>query len=127
MPIYHQNHLLLNAAEIQCQIEEILGLKATASKTEKLLPSLTAWNRTKWAEVRENFFSDGINKESLDSIESAAFVLALDDEPYLYDLNTSKQEYGKYGMQLLVGNGHNRWFDKSFNLCVGSNGKVSCH
>lgn len=115
---------MMNAAELQNQLQEILDLKPTASSTEQNLASLTAWNRTKWAEVREKFFSDGINKESLDAIESAAFVLSLDDEPYIYDLDSSPKDYGHYGKQLLVGNGHNRWFDKSFSLCVGNNGRV---
>ncbi|KAG5684907.1 hypothetical protein PVAND_014117 [Polypedilum vanderplanki] len=121
--VYYREHML-NAADLQYQIEEILQLKPTTSSTEKHLPSLTAWNRTKWAEVRDKFFSTGINKESLEAIESAAFIIALDDEPYIFDLKSSPEEYGHYGKQLLVGNGHNRWFDKSFNLCVGSNGRV---
>jgi carnitine O-palmitoyltransferase 1, liver isoform len=63
----------------------------------------------------------------LNAIESAAFVLSLDDEPYIYDLKSSPEEYGTYGKQLLVGNGHNRWYDKSFNLCVSSNGRAGIH
>lgn len=31
----------------------------------------------------------------------------------------------KYGKILLHGNGCNRWFDKSFTLCIGSNGRVN--
>jgi carnitine O-palmitoyltransferase 1, liver isoform len=116
---------LYNSAELQLQIEEILQSKPSNSSTEKHIPALTAWNRTRWAEVRNEYFASGINKESLNAIESAAFVLSLDDEPYIYDLKSSPEEYGKYGKQLLVGNGHNRWFDKSFNLCVSSNGRVS--
>ncbi|KAG5684908.1 hypothetical protein PVAND_014118 [Polypedilum vanderplanki] len=126
LDVYYREHML-NAADLQYQIEEILQLKPTTSSTEKHLPSLTAWNRTKWAEVRDKFFSTGINKESLEAIESAAFIIALDDEPYIFDLKSSPEEYGHYGKQLLVGNGHNRWFDKSFNLCVGSNGKAGIH
>ena len=29
-----------------------------------------------------------------------------------------------YGKMLLHGKGYDRWFDKSFNLCVGTNGRV---
>ncbi|CAG9802922.1 unnamed protein product [Chironomus riparius] len=118
---------ILNPSELQYQFQEILELKPTASETEENLASLTAWNRTKWAEVRDKFFSSGINKNSLDAIETAAFVLSLDDEPYNYNLDSSPTEYGQYGKQLLVGNGRNRWFDKSFNLCVGSNGRTGIH
>ena len=30
-----------------------------------------------------------------------------------------------YGQILLHGKGYDRWFDKSFTLCIGSNGRVS--
>ncbi|KAG1659481.1 Carnitine O-palmitoyltransferase 1, liver isoform [Nymphon striatum] len=30
----------------------------------------------------------------------------------------------KFGRSMLHGNGYNRWFDKSFNLIVGSNGRI---
>ncbi|KAL7029856.1 hypothetical protein ACKWTF_006398 [Chironomus riparius] len=118
------NDRLLNAVELQHQLKEILESQQTTSSIEQNIASLTGWNRTKWAEVRDKYFATGINKNSLDVIETAAFVLSLDDEPYNYNLDSSPKEYGQYGKQLLVGNGHNRWFDKSFNLCVGSNGKA---
>lgn len=124
MMIYHEGRLL-KPCELQYQIEEILKKSANTSQNEKYLASLTAWNRTKWAEVREKHFSSGVNKISLQEIESAAFVLALDEEPFVYDLTSSPTDYGKYARQLLHGKGYDRWFDKSFNFCVGTNGKVS--
>lgn len=60
---------------------------------------------------------------SLDLIEKSAFVVALDDEPYEFD-QKQPDKLDRYGRILLHGNGHNRWFDKSFTLCVGSNGRV---
>lgn len=121
----HHGGRLLNAKELQHQIEKILQSTETSTHAESHLASLTAWNRTKWAEARENYFATGVNKTSLEVIESAAFVLVLDEEPFMYDLKSSPKEYGRYGQQLLHGNGRNRWFDKSFNFCVGTNGKVS--
>lgn len=121
----HEN-TFLNAAEIKKQIDEILSSKYEAGE-EKFVASLTGLNRTKWAKIRDEYFSNGINKKSLDEIQNAAFVISLDDEPFIFDLNSSQLEYGNYGKQLLVGNGINRWFDKSFNLCVGKNGKAGLH
>ena len=46
---------------------------------------MTASERTTWANLREARFRHGINKTSLDIIESAAFVLVLDDMEYNYD------------------------------------------
>lgn len=31
----------------------------------------------------------------------------------------------EYGRILLHGKGYDRWFDKSFTLCIGNNGRVS--
>lgn len=36
--------------------------------------------------------------------------------------DTSKLD--KYGRNLLHGRGYDRWFDKSFNLCIGTNGRI---
>lgn len=121
------NESFLNSAEIQKQIEQILATKNDEKSSEKFISSLTGLNRTKWAQIRNEYFSNGTNKNSLEVIENSAFVVSLDEEAFFYDLNSSSYEYGKYGKQLLVGNGMNRWFDKSFNLCVGSNGKAGVH
>ena len=45
----------------------------------------TASDRVTWAEARNKFFNKGLNKDSLDIIEKAAFVLVLDEESYGYD------------------------------------------
>lgn len=35
------------------------------------------------------------------------------------------EKLDQYGRILLHGTGHDRWFDKSFTLCIGNNGRVS--
>ena len=52
---------------------------------ESHLAVMTASNRTTWAKLRDRKFRHGINRSSLDVIESAAFVLVLDDYEYDYD------------------------------------------
>lgn len=49
------------------------------------MAALTAGERTAWAAVRREFFFKGLNRQSLDAIEKAAFVVALDDFPYEFD------------------------------------------
>lgn len=105
------------------QLEEILRSESEPLPGEELLASLTAGDRTKWAETRKRLFSRGINRVSLHTIETAAFILALDDEAYETDIHQGKH-LDEFGKALLHGNGHNRWFDKSFTLCVGTNGRV---
>lgn len=104
-------------------MEEILSSNSEPLPGEELLASLTAWNRTKWAEVRNTLFNKGINRVSLHTIETAAFILSLDDEAYETDIH-KEAALDHFGKSLLHGNGHNRWFDKNFNLCVGTNGRL---
>lgn len=66
-------------------MQQILDDKSEPSEGEEKLAALTAGERTAWAIAREEFFSKGVNKASLDLIEKAAFVVALDDVPYVYD------------------------------------------
>ena len=54
----------------------------------------------------------------------AAFVVVLDNEPHNYDPNDSTA-LDRFGRAMLHGKCHDRWFDKSFTLVVGSNGRVS--
>lgn len=118
--IIQQGQRLLNSCEIKHQLDDILRLNEVPTRGEKYLGSLTAWDRTNWAKSREKFFSSGINKESLRVVESAAIFLVLHDKPFEYDSN--KMEY--YAAQCMYGNIYDRWFDKSFQLVVGTNGRV---
>lgn len=103
-------------------MEEILKSNDLTSPNEDLLASLTALNRTKWAQIRNSMFNKGINRISLHAIESAAFIVSLDEEAY--ESNVFKgAELSHFGKKMLHGNGHNRWFDKSFTLCIGTNGR----
>lgn len=67
------------------QIQQILNDDSTPAEGEEKLAALTAGERTVWAQTRKDFFAKGVNKASLDIIEKAAFVVALDDVPYEYD------------------------------------------
>ena len=67
------------------KIQYILDDPTEASNdAESKLAVMTASNRTTWANLRDKSFRHGINRASLDVIESAAFVLVLDDYDYDY-------------------------------------------
>lgn len=129
--IIQEGERLYNPREIEHQLEYILRTKEVSSHGEKYLGSLTAWDRTNWARARDKYFSSGINQISLKVIESAAVFLVLHDKPYEYEKTSSgvylhgseKMQY--YGNQSIYGNIYDRWFDKSFQLIVGTNGLVS--
>ncbi|KAL0116876.1 hypothetical protein PUN28_010032 [Cardiocondyla obscurior] len=120
--IYYRNRIL-QACEIEVQIQQILDDNSAPSEGEEKLAALTAGERTAWAQARQDFFSKGVNKASLDIIEKAAFVVALDDVPYEYDPK-HPEKLDHYGRTLLHGKGYDRWFDKSFTLCIGNNGVI---
>ncbi|TDH71464.1 hypothetical protein CCR75_001110 [Bremia lactucae] len=107
---------LLTKFEIQRQFEWIettaLAMEA-ASKAEENIAALTAAGRIEWAENREQFFSSGMNKRSLEAIESAVFVVVLQ--------NDVAKDWTLMGKDLIHGTGGNRWFDKSFNLVIYKN------
>lgn len=69
-------------------------------------------------------FNKGINRNSLQAIESAAFIVSLDHEAYETDIFNGTDEISTFGKAMLHGNGHNRWFDKSFTICIGTNARI---
>jgi len=121
-------HAPVSAYELQEQFDTIIRLaedkssrlKAPAPNSpEACLPALTALNRTRWAEIREDHFKEGLNKISLDEIENAVFVVHLDDR--------APKTWTETGNLSLHGEGTTRWLDKSFNLIVFANGQASVH
>lgn len=64
-------------------------------------------SRVPWARARIKYFSQGVNKVSLDAIESAAFFLTLDDEPQGYD-PTKTGSLDSYAKSLLHGKCYDR-------------------
>lgn len=51
-------------------------------------------------------------------------MLVLEEEECDYDENDPSQ-LDKFGRTMLHGKGYDRWYDKSFNVIVMKNGKVS--
>lgn len=114
---------LLKPVEIQVQMQQILDDKSEPVTGEERLAALTAGERSHWAHIRQTMFNRGHNRTSLHCIERAAFVVCLDDIEYGYDEN-DPTKLDEFGRVLLHGKGHDRWFDKSFNLCFSTNGYV---
>eukprot|EP00064_Thunnus_orientalis_P002069 superscaffoldBa00000144_g2076 len=114
-------HLL--PSELETQFQRILNDTSEPQPGELKLAALTAGNRVPWARARIKYFSQGVNKVSLDAIESAAFFLALDDEPQGYD-PAKTNSLDSYAKSLLHGKCYDRWFDKSFTLISYPNGKM---
>lgn len=114
---------ILKPCEIEIQLQQILEDNSEPLPGEERLAALTAGDRTVWANARRKFFNNGVNKKSLDLIEKAAFIVTLDEIPYEYD-KEDPSKLDACGKNLLHGKGYDRWFDKSFTLCIGTNGRV---
>lgn len=114
-------HLL--PSELEMQFQRILNDTSKPWPGELKLAALTAGNRVPWARARQQFFSSGVNRVSLDAVESAAFFLTLDDEPQGYDPSRNRS-LDSYAKSLLHGKCYDRWFDKSFSLVSYPNGKM---
>lgn len=91
------------------------------SDPARLLPVLTTMNRDKWANIRETEMQQNhTNRAMLAVIESAAFVINLDDEEV-------EDNWTELGRQFFFGTGCNRWCDKSASWIVSKNGKTGVH
>ncbi|OQR96967.1 choline/Carnitine O-acyltransferase [Achlya hypogyna] len=117
MPLYRKGTYgqLLSAHDMERQLASIVAA-AEGAVPEAHLSALTAANRTTWAEHRDAFFSDGLNKKSLSVIESAILVLYLDE--------SAPDAMEALGRSLIHGDGTNRWFDKSLTMVAFANGRI---
>ncbi|KAJ7330187.1 carnitine choline acetyltransferase [Desmophyllum pertusum] len=114
--------VLLKPADLERQILRILQDESKPVQGEELLPALTSAERNLWAETRSTYFSTGVNRQSLGSIEDAAVFLNLEDleMDYWEDESEKLDALCRY---LLHGNGHSCWFDKSFSSYIFKNGR----
>lgn len=104
-------------------MRQILENESAPAPGEEKLAALTGSSRVHWAQTRQSLFFKGPNRTALDTVEKAAFVVALDDIPYEFD-RKQPEKLDKFGAAVLHGKGYDRWYDKSFTLCVGTNGRV---
>ena len=121
VPVYdYATGNVLTPLQIERSLVSLLQSNDETDPREENIPALTAANRTEWATIREDYFlSNPFNRASLEVIEKAVFVLALDTE--------TPATLAEEGRQYLCGNGRNRWSDKSFTLCITANGKAGVH
>ncbi|KAI9762060.1 MAG: hypothetical protein M4579_000696 [Chaenotheca gracillima] len=101
----------LNTTELEQQFNRIY------EKAEKspAVGTLTSENRDIWAQARETLQNaNAANRKALESIESASFVVCLDDAAPV----TLEERAHQYWH----GDGANRWFDKPLQFVVNENG-----
>ncbi|MCJ1309293.1 Carnitine O-acetyltransferase mitochondrial [Agyrium rufum] len=108
---YEVNGQQLNGAEFEQQFRKIYKVAQKAPA----VGALTSENRDVWTSAREHLISaHRKNAAILKDIESASFVVCLDD--------ASPVTREERAHQYWHGDGQNRWFDKPAQLIVNDNG-----
>lgn len=107
----------LSTSEIERQFQKILD--AAGSTKGPAVGALTADHRDVWTENRAKLLKAAPeNAELLQKIESALFVVCLDDsKPVTRD---------EVSQACWVGDGRNRFYDKSIQFVVFDNGMAGC-
>lgn len=120
---FHHKGRLLQPKQIEHLLDKIVNDQDGPSEGEEYISALTALDRASWAKIREEkLMSNPLNKQSLKVIESAAFVVTLEDDQFEFDEN-DHTKLDRYGQLLLHGKGNDRWYDKSLNLIVSKTGR----
>ncbi|KAI9498725.1 acyltransferase ChoActase/COT/CPT [Zychaea mexicana] len=125
VPIYKQqgqSWQRLTAEEIEQHLLAIVSHSLQLQQPQSPIGVMTAWDRDNWAVARNHLLAlDPQNKATADIIETSLFAIALDDHSFGAD-TASWTRTAFCGHQGL-GNGHNRWYDKSLTFVFESNGK----
>ncbi|KAK8128204.1 carnitine O-acetyltransferase [Apiospora sp. TS-2023a] len=101
----------LNTSELEAQFARIYEL----ATRQPAVGALTSENRDVWTDAREILLNAAPkNKVALEAVESAAFVVCLDDAAPV----TLEERAHAYWH----GDGKNRWYDKPLQFIVNDNG-----
>ncbi|XP_006898784.1 PREDICTED: carnitine O-palmitoyltransferase 1, brain isoform [Elephantulus edwardii] len=118
----HSRNGLLSPRALEQQFQRILDDPSPACPHEEHLAALTTAPRGTWAQLRRSVKTRAA--EALEAVEGAAFFVSLDSQPAGLMKEDPAASLDAYAHALLAGQGHDRWFDKSFTLIVFSNGKL---
>lgn len=118
MDLFHPDGISLTVDEIQQQLEAILEMSKRAETgegpCEAPIGILTSENRDVWATIRCKLIAAHVdNAACLQAVESAMFLLVLE--------GACPGALEHQAKTMFLGDGRNRWFDKSFQLIVFEN------
>ncbi|XP_030640601.1 carnitine O-palmitoyltransferase 2, mitochondrial isoform X2 [Chanos chanos] len=109
-----RNGNLVKPTEILSHLKYILSDPTPAPAFP--LGYLTSENRDVWAGLREKLLANG-NAETLALVDSALFCLCLDED--------NMRDHIHISHNMLHGDGHNRWYDKSFSIILTKDGQAA--
>ncbi|ORZ11821.1 acyltransferase ChoActase/COT/CPT [Absidia repens] len=113
----------IHVSEVEKALLAIASHASNQVNAQKPISLLTSWDRDHWAVARNHLLTlDPVgNRQSLSDIETALYVLCLDD----YTQGSGPVNWSKTGFcgPQNRGHGHNRWFDKTISLIIENNGQ----
>ncbi|XP_021967547.1 choline O-acetyltransferase isoform X1 [Folsomia candida] len=131
----------LTTPEIYGQLKKIVLSETCNNETP--IGILTSQKRPVWADERIKLLGDDVNKQSIEEIETCYFIVCLDDplpgQHFNSPYNQKKRNVGRHWTndrdetnmmhQMLHGGGSsfntgNRWFDKTLQFVISSDGVV---
>ncbi|XP_071829929.1 choline O-acetyltransferase-like isoform X1 [Apostichopus japonicus] len=122
------NFKRLSDQDLVSQLKRIVD--SSTEETDPSIGFLTAMSRTDWARARMKLMENSTNRDSLDMIERCIFVLCLDapmDHPPAEVGKPMDADDEPLALQMLHGGGvgmnaGNRWFDKTMQFIIGTDG-----
>lgn len=120
--VLDSNGNLREASDIMTCVKHIID--SPLNPNEDSITLFSTQDRDFWAEIRQELVSSSAsNKEMLDLIDSALFVVSLDEQTY--DMETERIPAAHnflHGFTDKTKNYVNRWFDKSFSILTTRDG-----
>ncbi|KAF2860508.1 carnitine O-acetyltransferase [Piedraia hortae CBS 480.64] len=107
----HHNGRQLSTKEFEAQFKRVYEL----AEQSPAVGVMTTENRDKWTDMYQRLIkSSPMNKEAVEKVQSAGFIVCLDDAKPV----TLRERATQYWH----GDGSNRWFDKPLQFIINDNG-----
>lgn len=107
---HEHNGQQLNTTELEAQFNRVYQL----AEKQPPVGIMTTENRNNWTDMHARLHKNPANQAALEAIQSASFVVCLDD--------ATPVTLHERSIQYWCGDGQNRWFDKPCQFIVNDNG-----
>ncbi|CUG92941.1 carnitine O-palmitoyltransferase II, putative [Bodo saltans] len=125
---YRGHQYILNVADSDCnplseeqiyaRLREIVQQNPTPARAD--VGVFTSLNRSEWSSARTTLLRNPANAKNLELIDSAMFVVTLDEEETFFDSCKNATD----ATRMFLSKSSNRWWDKSFSVNVSKNGSL---
>uniref|UniRef100_A0A4D5R9U8 Carnitine O-acetyltransferase n=1 Tax=Scolopendra viridis TaxID=118503 RepID=A0A4D5R9U8_SCOVI len=123
MNSYGNNQQLLSEKQVFSQLQDIIKQSSTPGTP---IGILTTENRNVWGKVYKKLAKDKANAKVLNEIQRSNFLICIDKPNPVIDV---PNKLTLSGLQMIhglgsAGNAGNRWYDKTIQFVIGTDGEV---